>query len=224
MKVERKLGRMSMGVIPLAAVALILFMSAPSVAKEWIEYASRADFFNVNLPGEPTVKDITYKSEYSITLPGRVYSAEDGPSRYSVTVVDWSDAKKRHADLVEACKANGGDGDQCNERSSTDLRGAIDYATWQLMDRDAKVTHFVYTQADRVEGRELHLTNRDGSRTLASIYMHENRLYVLEGTVPAGSPQPLLFQQSMGFLDRDGKSIRYDSPYSNGFPPPKRVR
>jgi hypothetical protein len=106
------------------------------------------------------------------------------------------------------------------------MRGALIYATWSLMQKDpsAKVTHFVYTQADRVEGQELHLTNRDGSRTFAAIYMHENRLYILEGTVPAGYPQPLLFQQSMRFLDKEGKSIRYQSTYANGFPAPPRAR
>jgi len=54
--------------------------------------------------------------------------------------------------------------------------------------------------------------------------MHENRLYILEGTVPAGAPAPALFQTSLGFLDKDGKGIRYETPYSNGFPPPRRVR
>ena len=88
----------------------------------------------------------------------------------------------------------------------------------------AKVTHFVYTQADRVEGHELHLANADGSFTFAAVYMHENRLYILDATVPKGSPPPLLFQQSMRFLDKDGKGIRYDTPYANGFPPPRRVR
>jgi len=54
--------------------------------------------------------------------------------------------------------------------------------------------------------------------------MHENRLYILEGTVPAKSPPPALFYQSMGFLDKDGKRRRYQSPYSNGFPAPPRAR
>ena len=213
-----------MRLISLAAAALILFIAAPSFAQEWIEYANKTDFFSVNLPNEPTSRDITYKSEYGVVFPGRVYTSVAGRDRYSVTVVDYTEAEKKHVELVKTCKANGGVGDQCNERSATDLRGAMIYATWHLMDRDAKVTHFVYTQADRVEGNDLHLTNRDGSRTFASIFMHENRLYILEGTVPAGSPQPLLFQQSMRFLDKDGKSVRYESAYSNGFPPPRRAR
>jgi hypothetical protein len=98
------------------------------------------------------------------------------------------------------------------------------YATWNFLKRDAKVTHYVFTNADRVEGHDIHLANADGSRTFASIYMHENRLYIFEGTVAKNSPPPLVFQQSVGFLDKDGKRIRYDTTYSNGFPAPKRAR
>ena len=213
-----------MRLIPLAAAALILFVSAPSFAQEWIEYSNRVDFFSVNLPNEPSAREITYKSEYGITFPGHVYTSTDGPKRYSVTVVDYTQAEKKHAELVKNCRTSGGEGDQCNERSGTDLHGAIIFADWNLIQKAAKVTHFVYTNADRVEGHELHLANADGSRTFAAIFMHENRLYILEGTVPANAPPPVIFQQSMRFLDKEGKSIRYQSPYANGFPAPPRAR
>jgi hypothetical protein len=209
--------------IPLLVTALILFVSLPALA-QWIEYENRTDFFTVSLPGEPRVREITYRSEYSQMLPGRVYSVENGSNRYSITVVDYTNLQRLEADRVKACRAAGGDGDLCNDHSMADLRGALIFATWNFLQRDAKVTHYVYTNADRVEGQELHLLNSDKSRTFASIYMHENRLYIIEGTVSAASPPPLVFQQSMGFLDKDGKRIRYDTPYSNGFTPPKRVR
>ena len=214
-----------MRLIPLAAaVALILFISAPSFAQEWIEYANRGDFFSVNLPSQPKVKEITYGTEYAITLPGHVYTAEDGPSRYSVTVIDYTDTAIKHADHAKSCRANGGEGDQCRDRTAIDLQAALDYAAWNLMQKAAKVTHFVYTEADQVAGHEVHLANADGTRTFAMVYMHENRLYILEGTVPADDPPPLLFQQSMRFLDKDGAGIRYDSTYFNGFPAPRRAR
>jgi hypothetical protein len=54
--------------------------------------------------------------------------------------------------------------------------------------------------------------------------MHENRLYILEGTVPKGAPAPGLFQQSLQFLDKEGKRVRYQSIYTNGFPPPPRTQ
>jgi hypothetical protein len=199
-------------------------MSASSLAQGWIEYSSRADFFTINFPGEPTVKDIQYRTQYSITLPARVYSYEAGANRYSVIVVDYTSDEKLEADRVRACRAARGEGDTCNDHSRGDLRGAISFATWSFLQRDAKVTHFSWTNADRVEGQELYLTNADRSRTLAAIYMHEDRLYILEGTTPAGAPPAALFYQSMGFLDKEGKRIRYQSTYSNGFPAPARAR
>jgi len=69
--------------ISLITAALILVLSGPLLAQDWIDYTSRTDFFHVNFPGEPKLKDITYSTEYGITLPGHLYSVENGPNRYS---------------------------------------------------------------------------------------------------------------------------------------------
>jgi hypothetical protein len=47
--------------------------------------------------------------------------------------------------------------------------------------------------------------------------MHENKLYMLEATVPKGYPEPGLFQQSLGYVDKNGNGIRYQEIYSNQF-------
>ncbi len=210
--------------IPLIAAALSLFISGPAFAQEWVEYASQADFFTVNFPSEPKVQEITYTTEYRITLPARVYSSADGPNRYSVTVVDYTGAAKIHAEQNAKCKATDAYPDVCGDRSRGDLRGAIVWATSQFLKRDAKVTFYAYYNLDLIEGHQLQLTNNDGSRTFAAIHMHENRLYILDGTVPKSAPQPALFQQSLGFIDRDGKRIRYSTIYSNAYPAPPRSR
>ena len=88
-----------------------------------------------------------------------------------------------------------------------ELRGALDYAAWGFLQRDAKVTHYAYYNTDRVEGRRIQLTNADKSLTFAAIHMHENRLYILEGTAPAGSPPPALFQQSSASSTRRGSGF-----------------
>jgi hypothetical protein len=63
-----------MRLISVSTAAFIVWLSAPAFAQEWIQYASRTDFFGVNFPGEPKVEDINYPTEYDITLPGRVYT------------------------------------------------------------------------------------------------------------------------------------------------------
>jgi hypothetical protein len=198
---------------------LILLVSIPSFAQEWIEYYSRTDFFLVNFPAQPTVRDVVYRTEYGLSLPGHVHGYEDGASRYSVTVVDYANVQKIHADRVKDCT---GYPDTCTNPWVAELRGALDYAAWTFIQREAKVTYYAYANSDRVEGRRIQLANADGSRTFAAVYMHENRLYILEATVRAGAPPPALFQQSMGFLDKDGRRVRYETIYANGYPPPAR--
>lgn len=97
---------------------------------------------------------------------------------------------------------------------------SIDYVAWQFRQRDAEVTYDAWHYIDLVSGHQLQLTNRDGSRTFAGIYLHESRLYILEATVPAGAPPPGLFQQSLVFLDEAGNPVRYNYIYTNRLPPP----
>jgi len=208
-----------MRLMRLVPAALILCVAAPCFGQEWIEYYSRADAFMVNFPAQPQVRSITYPTEYGLTLPANVHIYEQGPSRFSVTVVDYGNVQKLHADRVKGCTLYP---DQCTNQGANELRGALDYAAWNFIKRDGKVTYYAYANSDRIEGRRVQLTNPDKSRTFAAIYMHENRLYILEATVPANAPPPALFQQSMGFLDKDGVRVRYATPYSNAYPPPAR--
>src|SRR6266705_2855899 len=90
----------------------------------------------------------------------RIYSATAGKSRYSVTVVDFNQAQRILTEKAKSCPAGaepclGGPGDEGHWMS--DIRGAIDWATWQIMKRDAKVTLFVWAAMDLVEGRQLQL-------------------------------------------------------------------
>ncbi len=72
------------------------------------------------------------------------------------------------------------------------------------------MTYDAYAQVDRIEGHQLHITNRDKSLTFVGIYLHARRLYILEATVPPGSPGAAHFQQSLSILDEEGNRIRYE--------------
>jgi hypothetical protein len=211
----------------LVAATLLLSISDRLSAQEWIEFANRDDRFTCNFPSPPQVREFTYRSQHEADLPARVYSATQGKSRYSVTVVDYNQAQRILTEKAKSCPAGaepclGGAGDEGHWKA--DIRGAIDYASWQLLQRDAKLTIFVWSVVDMVEGHQMQFVNNiDKSRTFAGVYMHENRLYIIEGTVPAGYPEPALFQQSLGWLDENGVGLRYQSYYSNGFPAPPRV-
>jgi hypothetical protein len=208
-----------MRLIPLTAAALILFTCEPATAQNWREFTSQKDFFIVNFPGEPTVKDVTYPTEFGINLPGRVYSVEDGSGRYSITVVDYAAGERIHADRVRNCQ---GYPDTCTNRWMNDLRGALDYAVSKYIQQNGRVTYYAFADSDRVEGRRVQLTNADESRTFVAIYMHRNRLYVLDGTVSPSAPPPALFQQNFGFFDEEGVRVRYRTLYSNLYQAPPR--
>ncbi|HYR82923.1 MAG TPA: hypothetical protein VE422_02475 [Terriglobia bacterium] len=217
-----------MRLIPLMATVLVLSASGPSFAQEWIEFASRADRFTCNFPSQPKVTETTYRSEYGADLPARVYSAAQGQSRYSVTVIDYNQAERILTEKAKACPVGAetciGGGVTGAGYWKSDLRGALVYASWKFIQRDARVTLYVWNFTDLVEGHQLQLTNNsDKSRTFAGIYMHENKLYIIEGTVPAGYPEPGFFQQSLGWLDENGIGLRYQAVYSNGQPAPPRV-
>jgi hypothetical protein len=218
-----------MRLIPLVPAVFILLMSSPASAQEWLEYVSKDDFFSISFPGgQAKVQETTYPTEYRITLPARVYLNEGPRGRYSVTVVDYRNAVKLHLERNKQCQAAGGDGDQCQDDGPEEMRGALVYASWNFMKREGvKVTHYGHYNSDRVEGHEIHLTNADGSRTFGVVHMHEDRLYILEATVPRGAPAPGLFQISLRFLDKELRPVRYEwvgtQLYSNGYPPPPRT-
>lgn len=204
--------------IGLRAVVLLAFACPAAFAQEWVQYVSKADLFGVNFPSEPKSQDISFTSEFGITLPGRTYASDQGQSRYLVTVVDYNDAEKIHTARAQQCRANGGESDACQNDWRSDVQGSMIFAASKFLKRDAKLTFFGWSVVDQIEGLRIQLVNNnDGSKTFAEIHRHGTRLYVLEATVPGRAPAPGLFQQSLMFTDEEGKSIRYRSFYTTGY-------
>jgi len=201
---------------------LILSMTVPAFAQEWTEYQNVEYGFRVNFPGQPRTTDITWTSEFGYPLPARVFTADRGAERYSVTVVDYGPIEAQGIARRKACPPGA---ETCigSDLSGPghwkhDVRGALIFATGKFLQRNARLTHYLWNHQDLVEGHELQMTsNADESRTFVFIGMHEMKLYVLEGTVPKGAPEPALFQASAGWLDKDGNGIRYQMIYANQY-------
>src|SRR5512132_2023610 len=107
---------------------VLIVVPVAAGAQEWIEYVSRDDLFTVNFPAQPTVSTIEWKTEYGLALPARVHRYDTSDSHYLVTVIDYSNVQKIHADRVRGCTLYP---DQCNNPSEAELRGAMEYAAWQ---------------------------------------------------------------------------------------------
>ena len=206
--------------------AVALSIAGSASAQDWEQYTSIQDGFKIDFPGQPKVAEIKWKSEYGYELPARVYTVDKGKEHYSMTVVDYTGidqmGRERSAKCppgAETCQGQrqGGLLSVIGPAYSTqDIRGALVYASFQFIKRDATITAYLWNWEDLVEGHEIHMTNRaDQSRTMAFIAMRENRLYILEGTVPKGYPEPGLFYQSLGWVDKDGNGVRYQQIYVN---------
>ena len=198
------------------AGACILFLASPLFAQDWTEYRNLEDRFAVSAPGTPTIEKVKWTSEYKSIFPATVYKWQVGANRYSVTVVDYSDSEAIY-------RANHHSDDfQQAAYWQIDILGSIAYATTQYRQKPGvKVTFDAFHYVNLVTGHELQLTNPDQSRTFAAFYLHENRLYIFDATVAKGMPPPLIFQQTMEFLDAEGKSIRYRAYYYNKLPEAK---
>lgn len=192
----------------------IIGPSTPAFAQEWTDFLSTDDRFSINMPGQPKVETMTWVSEFGLSLPGRVYTGFRGPEKYSITVVDYSGAEKQYYSTPKTPSFQG------SGYWRIDIMASVQYAATKLYRYrpGAKVTYDAWHHIDRVAGQQVNLINANKTVTFASIYLHENRLYILEGTVPAGAPDPGLFTQSISFLDAGGKRVRYDDIYSNRLP------
>jgi len=175
-----------MRLIRLLSAGWILFVSAPAFAQEWIEYVDRKEHFQINFPGQPTVKDIQYLSEDGEMLPARVYTAKEGPATYSLTVVNYKDAE---AGVYRASTA---------------------WAAWQFRKRGGEVTYDAYAVTDRIAGHQLQISNKDGSRSYIGIHPNARRLYIMEASAPPNYPPPSDFPQTLSVLDDQGHRIRYE--------------
>ena len=209
-----------MRITPVMAGICALVLAQPALAQEWIEYVNRVDRFTVPAPGEPKVETITWDSEYGAKFPGRVYTWAQGRNRYSVTVVDYSDSERIHSELKHIAYQGGpGPG---GVYWLVDIAASVAYAATKYREKPGvDVTYDAFHYIEFVTGIELQLTNPDQSRSYAGIYLHENRLYILDATAPRSEAPPIIFQQSFGFLDADGKPVRYRPFYVNPLPTPR---
>jgi hypothetical protein len=209
--------------IAVILLSLLLLPALAAAQDDWQVYLSPQDSFTVNFPGQPKVAEITWRSQLGFMLPGRVYSAEKGRERFSVTVVDYRPLEEQGIARWKACPPGNA---QCRDGGATigqaywkqDERGAIAFAIAKYLKNPAyEVTDYAWDWQDMVEGYHLQLKG-GGMRTLVYVAMHDRKLYVLEAVSPESFPEPGLFTHSMGYLDKDLKRIRYtETVYSGSY-------
>lgn len=206
---------------PNAAAPTAPTVSAPDGGDgDWEEVVSREERFMTVFPGKPTIHEATWFSQFGAVLPARVYAMSKGQNRYTATVVDYNPVERLLVERSRACPPGAntcqGIADWGVGYWKTDVRGALLYVVSQFVSREADVTALTWNGIALVQGVEMRLTNKaDQSRTFASIYMHENRLVIIEGTAPRGAAPPVAFNESLNWLDEKGQAVRYQATYVN---------
>ncbi|MGI9259579.1 MAG: hypothetical protein ACR2QQ_12150 [Gammaproteobacteria bacterium] len=190
--------------VPVFVVILSGLCATSSSAQGWRAFMSLEDGFRVRVPGEFAVTETTWDSEYGAVMPARIYLYEDGASSYKLTVVDYTDAYRIHAEREDRTEA-----DTLRVYWEVDVRASVVYAASMIRSRPGSIAYNAYHYIGRVPGEQIQMIYPDESRLYAAIYLHAGRLYVLEATVPPNTPPPVVYQQSLAWVDENGNDVSY---------------
>ncbi len=171
-------------IIPAIVVA---FLSGSAAAQVWEEYVNRDNFFQINMPGEPTMTEVPYKTVKGTELKARVFTATAAPGSitagtYRVTVVDYNTAINELPDAIEQA------------RKAISAKGTVKYDGVNNLDGHREWRLTVETPTTRI---------------VAGILIAANyRLYFTEGETPLNIPPAAQFQASLQVLNDEGVRIR----------------
>jgi hypothetical protein len=180
----------------LTGLTLALFVSLPAFAQGWAEYTNRLDRFSINFPGEPTVREIMWQPFEGPEVPARVYTARQGDSTFTVTVVDYT---KNYTASTWPFAYSGANA----------VQGSIAQVAAEYRKRGV-ATYDAYDRLNLIPGIVLQITEPNMRRLFVSIYLYDRRLYIIEGSVPADAPPPALFRNALAILDSQGEAVRFN--------------
>jgi len=173
-------GLLRLGLAALIAVAA-MFASSGAVAQPWPEYVNREYRFMLNFPAAPMESDGAYVASDGTAHGARVFSVDEGTSRYRMAVVRFSD-------------------------ELGDAEAEIDHAA-NLVRARGQVLHDALASYDGVPGQELNVSGPEGQQIYANVLYHDHILYIAEAEVSAEAPPPVRFQTSVVILDEEGNPV-----------------
>jgi hypothetical protein len=173
--------------VSLIPAIVAVFLSSAASAQVWEEYVNRDNNFQVNMPGEPAMTEVPYRTVKGTNLTARVFTAAADPNSitagtYRVTVIDYSNAQNELGDAMEQA------------RQAILAKGTVKYDDLNNLDfhRSRRIT-----------------VENANTRILAEILISaRNRLYIVEGETPLSVPPAAQFQASLQILNDEGVRIR----------------
>jgi hypothetical protein len=178
-------------------VTALMLGCGPTSAQSWMDYNYPDAGFAIHFPAAPTVTNGLYETSAGTFLGARIYSLQVPGNLYTVTVADLSGTNADHdsavAEAVEAAHAQG------------------------------NVQVDIPARVNGQRGRQLSIVGKDGSHSNLAIFVANNHLFQIEGTVLPSNSDPqsgdaIRFQQSLRFTgDYAGRRFA-QSPGGNGGP------
>lgn len=169
----------------LAAAAALLILSGSGSAQTFTEFASCKFQVGANFPGEPVARNTSYRSVNGASVPAGEFSTESDAGRFVLTAIDFTGNR---IDMQQAF-AHAGD--------ALRRKGDILFEAEDALE-------------DNIPAAQFSIAESGGGRLLATIYMYDRRLYLMEAGTPAGavpSAQSVQFVQSIMILDATGREV-----------------
>lgn len=164
-------------------------MPATAAAQSsWQEYAYPEQQFAISFPGEPSIQKLPIKTVEGVTAPETLYTVRHDRELFQVAVLDLS-----HADFDR-------------RRIVADIVAEV-----------AQRAQVKFTTPARVQGTfgvYLSMVSRTGNHSVGAVFLANNRLYEVEGTVPVTNEDALSgemarFEQSLRFMgSAAGRALR----------------
>jgi hypothetical protein len=159
-----------------------LVICGAAQAQEWQTYTYPDPGFAIQFPGVPDVQTSKFKNAVGVTLPITRFVVRQDGVQYTLSVVNYSST---NADAL---------GTIAETAKSFSARGKVNADTGARVNRN--------------HGRELTITESDGSRSDIAIFFVNNHLYTAVGQALPPNPtersaDTAHFQQSLQFLDGD---------------------
>jgi len=159
-------------------IACALMSAAAAAQSSWQEYAYPEQQFAISFPGEPSIQKLPVKTVEGATAPETLYTVRHDRELFQVAVLDLSRVEYDRRRIV------------------TDVVAEV-----------AQRAQVKFTTPARVQGTMgvyLTMVSRAGNHSVGAVFLTNNRLYEVEGTVPATNEDALSgemarFEQSLRF-------------------------
>lgn len=174
--------------VAVLCIACAMISSAAAAQSSWQEYTYPEQQFAISFPGEPSIQKLPVKTVEGVTAPETLYTVRHERDLFQVAVLDLSRVQFDRRRILTDIVADVGKRAQVKFTTPARVQGTV--------------------------GIYLTMVGRTGNHSVGAVFLANNRLYEVEGTIPATNPDALSgemvrFEQSLRFMgSAAGRALR----------------